>query len=581
MTGRETRFSNAGFGNAEPAALAQRDVVCVVLLIAIVAFAFFPVVGHQFLMYDDPLNVTDNEFLRRPFEWRRVMRFWVAPFQGLYAPVSYTFYAAIVWGSEVLGIVGSDRDAELQAWPFHLANLALHCAAVTVVYLLLRRFFSSPVVALPAALVFGLHPLQTETVAWVTESRGLLAGFWGLAALWQYVVAVQQPPSDRLRRRLHYMGATVFFFIAMLSKPSAAAVPLMGAVIGIGLLHRPWKRVLLDLSPWLMVVAAVALATKSQQGPAHMAFEVPWLPRPWVALDALGFYLQKIVLPLGLCADYGRDPLWVIDRGGYLHGMTALLAIVLAAVLPHRRVWLVAFGLVVAGTLPTLGLISFSFQSHSTVADRFMYLAMLGPTLAVAYVLTRVSPRVALSIAAPVLSLLGFLAHQQSGTWRNDEIMLTYTRSLNPSSMLAVNNLGILLHERGEYAAAEDLFREAIENDPAFYQPHNGLGQALVKQGRFEEAIEEFKIALQMEPGELSILNNLGQAELAAGFPARAAGRFEQILGVHAGFVEVHIQLGQAYEKLNRNDLARDHYRHALEIDPACNEAIRALTAIE
>ncbi len=579
LRGSETRLLRADLDSTEPAPLGSRDLVCIFLLIATVGLVFYPVVEHRFLMYDDPLNVTENEYLRRPLEWRRVIRFWVGPYEGLYAPVAYTFYAAMVRGCELLGAIES--DGTLRPWPFHVANLVMHGAAGVMVFLLLRRFFSSPVVALLAALAFALHPLQTESVSWVTELRGLLAGFWGLTALWQYVVFVQDASGNHARRRLHYLCATACFAIAILSKPSAAAVPLMTAVVGMGLLQRPWKRVLLDVTPWIVVGAAVAMASKAQQGTANMAFEIPWLPRPWIALDAVGFYLQKLVVPIELCADYGRDPLWVIDQGMFLHAGLAVLAIACAAALPNRRMWLAALGLFLAGILPTLGLVSFSFQSHSTVADRFAYLAMLGPSFAAALLLTKVSPRIAMVIAVPVLTLFGFLAHRQTYTWRNDEVMLTHTLSVSPTSMLALNNLGILMHERGDFAAAEELFRESIENDSAFYQPHNGLGQALVKQGRLLEAIEEFKIALQMVPGELSILNNLAQAELAAGFSARAAIRFEQILDVHFGYADVHVHLARAYENLNQVDLAREHYRFALEIEPTNREAAQALSSLD
>lgn len=561
------------------ATLDRRDLMCVVLLFSAVVLTFFPVVGHDFLMYDDPLNVTNNELLRRPLEWRRVVRFWIAPFEGLYAPASYTFYAVIVRGSELIGTV--DSNGYLEAWPFHLANLILHATTCVVVYLLLRRFVVSQWAALAGGLLFALHPLQTESVAWVTETRGLLAGLFGMLALWQYVVFVQQTEETERSRKLKYGLATVSFLVAILCKPSVAAIPLMAGVLGIGLMQRPWKRVLLELAPWAALVVLVAWAAKSQQGPAHMAFEVPWLPRPWIALDALGFYLRKLFVPLAMGTDYGRDPLWVIEQRAFLLAGLAILSVVIAAALPHRRLWLVACGLFIAGCLPTLGLVSFSFQSYSSVADRFVYFAMLGPAFAAACLFSMVPCRVVFVVTLPIIAVLGYLAHQQAQTWENDEVMLRHTLSVNPTSMLALNNLGVLFKERGEFSQAEDFFRKAIATGSAHFQSYNGLGETLVEQGRFEEAIDAFQMALQKEPSELGVLHNLGQAELAAGRPQQAVMRFEHILSVFSDYVEVHVHLGQAYEQLNRPEIARKHYQYALSIEPTFSPALEALARLE
>lgn len=549
------------------------------MLVIAVALAFFPVVGHEFLMYDDPLNVTENSFLQSPLVWRRVVRFWIAPYEGLYAPVSYTFYAGIVRGSELIGAV--DTEGELAAWPFHLANLILHATTSVVVYLLLRRLVASQWASLAGGVLFGIHPLQAESVAWVTETRGLLAGLFGMLALWQYIVSVQEIDHPQRIRKRRYALASVFFLIAILCKPSAAAVPVMAGVLGIGLLQRPWKKVLAELSPWAVLVVIVAWVAKSQQGPEHMAFEVPWLPRPWIAFDALGFYLQKLFVPRLMGTDYGRDPLWVVEQRAFLLAGIAILSMVLAAALPHRRWWLVALGLFIAGTLPTLGFVSFSFQSLSTVADRFAYFAMLGPSFAVACLLSLVSMRVAFAVAVPVLAILGYLAHQQSQTWENDEVMLHHTLAVNPSSTLALNNMGVLLKEQGDFSKAESFFRQAITTGEAPYQSYNGLGETLVAQERFEEAVEAFQLALQKQPTELGVLHNLGQAELAAGLADQAALRFEEILRANAAYVEVHVHLGQAYEKLGRPEIARKHYEYALLIEPTFAPAIAALAKLE
>lgn len=577
MSDNGSHWSTSAAEVANLAPLNRRDVLCLILLIAIIGVVYYPVAGHQFLLYDDPLNVTENEFLRRPFEWRRVLRFWVAPYEGLYAPVAYTYYAAIVSTSEALGMIGP--DGSLAAWPFHLGNLILHAGTSVLVYLLLRRLFASSLAALFAALLFALHPVQVESVAWVTEARGLLAAFFGMLALWFYVAFVQHP-ADR-RRRWPYVLASTCFVLAMLSKPSAAAIPLMAGVLAIGLLNRPWKRCLLELAPWFLLVGLMAIATKSQQGREYMTFEIPLLPRPWIALDALGFYVQKLLIPAGLCIDYERDPQWVMNHGGALLAGVAVTTLILAAALPHRRMWLVPCGLFIAAALPTLGLIGYSFQSHSTVADRFVYLAMLGPSLAVAYLGSSISPRIAVAVAVPVLGVFGLMAHEQSLLWRNDEVLLRHTLSLSPTSLLALNNLGVYMHEQGDYEEAEKLFIRAIDAGPSYYHPYNGLGQALMKQRRYSEAINAFKEALRLEPNELGLLDSLGQAELAAGFPQQAAARFQQVLNVNNAFVEVHVHLGQAYEQLDRPDLAGQHYAFALEIDPTYDEAAQALASLE
>jgi len=351
---------------------------------------FGPVVRHDFVVWDDDLHVYANPYLN-PVTWAHIATFWHGPYEHLYIPLTYTVWAAVAWMTQI------GYPDVMPAEPFHRLNLLLHIGSVLVVYrlglLLLKQqavpHYQTVLAATLGALVFGLHPLQVEAVAWVSGLRDLLCGWWAVLALWQYLAFVQSKPGGK--RVVHYCLATGAFACALLSKPTAVVVPVMAALLAIGGLGQCWPQTLRALGGWLLVALGWSIWTKNQQPDVALTFVAALWSRPLIALDAIAFYLSKLVWPVNLVPDYGRTPQLVLERGRGL--IAAIVPLGIGALLWHWRlqcqgVWL-AGGVFLAGLAPMLGLVPFMFQAYSTVADRYVYLAMVGVALGVGWICQR------------------------------------------------------------------------------------------------------------------------------------------------------------------------------------------------
>ena len=281
--------------------------VCVLILIAATVAVFGQVGGHEFLSWDDNIHVTENPLLN-PVRWGGVAELWQQPYWGLYIPLSYTFFAG------EMAAAGSPPDPAV----FHLVNLALHVGCVLLVFAILRRLFGHDGAACCGALLFGLHPVQVESVAWISETRGVLCGVFSLVAVWLYLRYADVPGSRR-SRIIHYALATAAFVLALLCKPAAVAVPLLIGVLDAGLLRRPWRQVLMCVGPWLVVALGWTAFTSQLQPGGSLPHDLPIWARPLVAGDALAFYLYKLAAPLQCGPDYGRTPRWVMDRWWVLY----------------------------------------------------------------------------------------------------------------------------------------------------------------------------------------------------------------------------------------------------------------------
>ena len=527
-------------------------VLGVVLLI--VAAVYAQVCTFQFLpFWDDDTNIHRNP-LYAPLSWSSVALFWKGPFQQLYIPVTYTVWASLVALSRI--VAGTSVSfGPINAAIFHGANLLVHLLSVSMVFLILRRLLgassrkgTSPRTLLLAsaagALAFGLHPVQVETVAWVSGLRDLLGGALSLVSLALFLSWLDRgaSPSGSLRWNwLRYGASTLFLLLAFGSKPGSVVTPALALLCGAWLLRsrsRSWKP-LLWLVPWFLIAAAEVVMTSHSQPAAELARSlVPTWARPLVAGDAIAFYLGKIFWPLepwGLCADYGRSPNSLFESGILFWSWLIPLGVAAGLFLVRRlRIYLIPCALLAIGALPTLGLIPFNFQVVSTVSDRYLYLAMLGPSVALALILCRNPSRLTAGIASALL--LGWIALsiRQLPEWRDGAAFFPATLERNPTSWKSRHNYACTLDAQGKFPEALKEFSEAIRLRPSNAEAYNDAALTLLKTGRRQEAIAYFQQSLQVRatPGAA---RNLAAALLMGNQPAQAAQVYRLAMQIDPG----------------------------------------------
>jgi protein O-mannosyl-transferase len=523
----------------------------VALVFGMVLACYWPALNGG-LVWDDNGHVTRPD-LR---SWAGLGRIWgeVRATQQYYPVVHSAFWIEHrLWGDATLG--------------YHLMNVLLHAVACCLLALVLRRLWHlGPTTAGPlggpdsaggmprgaewlAALIFAVHPVCVESVAWISEQKNTLAlVFYLLAALAYLDFSVR-------RRRWSYGLALVLFLLALGTKSVTATLP---ATILVVLWWRngrlSWRRDIGPLLPWFLLAIAAGLFTvwveRKVIGAEGARFDLSAGQRILLAGRVLWFYLGKLVWPTDLMFIYPRWNVAVAAAGWY-GWLGAAVAVTVVLWLVRRRMrGPLAGWLFFAGSLfPALGFFNVYPFIFSYVADHFQYLASLGIVVAVA---TGIA--VVLAEAAPWIHVCGRLLY-----------------------VLLVIALGLLANRQSRiYRGAEVLYRETLARNPSCWMAHHNLGLALSSiPGRLPEAVSHYEAALRINPNLAEAHINLGL--ILSGIPGRtpeAISHYEAGLRINPNLAEGYNYLGLALSRIpGRTPDAIAHYEAALQIDPAFAEA--------
>lgn len=398
------------------------------LLLIATALTFARVVSFDFVALDDEKHLL--------YSRESISAHWERPYLKLYIPLTYTAWSLI-------GEVSSHPAV------FHAANLALHLFNVWLVWNLFALTGASAAAVFMAAAIFALHPMQAEPVAWVSGLRDVLSAALFLSAL----LLLRRAPPTSIRIAI----VTTLYFFALTAKPNAVVFPAVAYL----LTPRGERR---EIIPWIVAWIFLALPffwiTEKNQ---YFGFPVPTVfDRTIVATDAIGFYLHKFVWPLSLAPDYGRAPYRVVAHPFSIYLLLGVATLVSALFAAARRILWPMLALVFL--LPTLGFIAFVFQTTSTLADRYVYLAMIG----IGFGVLRLGKKVPFALAVGLALFLSIGSFRQTGFWKDTPTLLRHTVSVNPESWVAWHNLGVWHERRGELAEAERCYLEEKRFRPAF-----------------------------------------------------------------------------------------------------------------
>lgn len=471
----------------------------------IVAVVYGSLLQAPPLTWDDGLNIFENPYFLSG-SW---VRLWTEVYFGMYIPVIETMWAGLWYA-------GSGA-----AWPFRFFNLALHITNVVLFARLLsgllrRLELDGDLAVVVGVAIFALHPVQSATVAWISGSRDLAATAFALAAVGVYF-------SDR---RGAAWWSTLLFVAGLLCKPQVAGIPLAIALY-VWLFERErFRRTLIVMGIWSVLVVASAAVTSLAQAEA-LGVSVPLVRRPLIALDALGFYLMKAVWPFPLAADYGRRPDVVWNEPSRMIPTISILIFAAAALWWASRrsrsygialAWPVVF-------LPVLGLVTFGYQRISTVADHYNYLplAVLGALAAIAVARAPWrDTRWAWALPGLFVVASGMTSWRRAQDWRDDDRFYADMLAKNPASFSAQINLAAGYCDRGEWAAGLELVERAAPlaaDDPGFLA---NKAYCLYKGARYDDV--------------LSLQANLRNAAVREGFVRNPRAAFVFATSVASAF---------------------------------------------
>jgi Tfp pilus assembly protein PilF len=538
-------------------ALWERGWLKGLLLVAAVVFAYQPV-WHAGFIWDDDAHVT-KPALR---SLNGLARIWMqlGATQQYYPLVHSVFWVEHrLWGDSTVG--------------YHLTNILLHAFSALLLVKILRRLKIPG--AWLAAAIFALHPVQVESVAWISEFKNTLSGAFYLGSALAYL------GFDRNRNGGNYALALGLFVLGLMSKTVIATLP--AALLVVFWWQRgklSWKQDVLPLIPFFVAGIGAGLFTawveRKYIGAEGSEFNFSIVERFLIAGRVTWFYLGKLFLPVNLVFVYPR---WQVSQTvwwQYLYPGSALL--LLGALCWQRRRWrgplagLLFFG----GTLfPALGFFNVYPFRFSLVADHFQYLAGIGPIVLVAAGISTCFSSFRArrlfwepAFCGTLLAALCLLTWRQSRTYQNDETLWRTTLARNPSSFLAHNNLGNIFLQNGQVDEALTHFHKALEIWPQYAPAHNNLGNALLRKGQVDEALEHFQKAIDIQPGFAQAHNNLGIVLFQKGQVDEALTHFQKALAIQPNNAEICNNFGNALLGKGEVDGAIRCFQKAVEIAP-------------
>jgi tetratricopeptide (TPR) repeat protein len=519
------------------------------LLLAATLLAYQPVWRAGFI-WDDDEFLTDNPVIKSS---DGLYRIWFTASTPDYFPLT----SSMLWGEWRLW--GNHAPG------YHLVNVILHALSALLLWRVLTRLKIPG--AWLAAAIFALHPVNVESVAWITERKNTLAMFFYLGALLEYL------KFEDTGARRWYALAVGTFALAMLSKSAAAPLPII--LLGLAWWRRGrvgwpdlWRSV-----PFFLVAVVLGLVTVWFQYHRAIVKEVVRTDDFWSRLAGAGwavwFYLDKALLPWRLSFVYPR---WQIHaREVWSFVPLALAAAGFAWCWRRRRTWgrslFFGMGYYVVMLLPILGFLDIYFMRYSLVADHWQYFGILGPIALVAACLRKPAP------ALVLLLVLGALTWRQCKLYADEVSLWQAAISENPGGWLAHSRLGSLYVEKGELEKGIAQFREVLAINPNEVDTHNNLGLALARKNDLAGAMLEYRKALAIKPENAVFLNNLGNALARTGNLPESIAQFHQALAFAPGYAEAHNDLGVALFQQNQFDEAAGQFGQALEIKPDYTDA--------
>jgi tetratricopeptide (TPR) repeat protein len=526
------------------------------LIFGTTLLAYFPAFQGGYI-WDDAGHVTRTDLQ----SLHGLGRIWceIGATQQYYPALHTAFWVEHhLWGDSPLG--------------YHLINVLLHATAACLLGIILRRL------AIPgawlAALLFALHPVCVESVAWIAEQKNTLSAVLYFSAALAYL------RFDEKRKGAPYALATGLFAIALLTKTVTATLPAALLVIFWWKRGRLAWRDFVPLAPWFALASAAGWVTawfeRTRIGAQGADFSLTLVQRGLLAGRVIWFYVGKLVWPADLIFIYPR---WTVDSAQAWQWLFPLAALALLAGLwLGRQRGALAGVLFFFGTLfPALGFINVFPFLFSYVADHFQYLACVGllamGAAGLTAFLTRFSPRVGRLLCTLMMVGLGTLTWRQSAKYRDAVTLYESTLAENPACWLAHNNLAMLLANAGRTPEAIPHLEQALHLRPDFPEAENNLGDDLRQLGRPREAIPHFERALRLQPDFAEAHCNLGVALMMTGQTANGITEFKEALRLRADFPLARFNLGLALADNGQTAEAIGDFAEAVRLKPDFGQA--------
>jgi len=470
--------------------------------------------SYGFADLDDPAMISENPHVQGGFT--------PAAIAWAFTETKTFYWQPVTWLSQMLDWQLFGPDAGIH----HLVNAGLHGLNAVLLFLTLLYLTGSLWRCGLAAAIWALHPLRVESVVWLVERQDILSGLFSIAALWAYAWYARQPDS-----RKRYGCVLAAFWLALMSKPMAVTLPIVMLLLDYWPLHRLRKdtarRLVVEKIPLFLSAAACAVITYLGKPGQAISFSVlPLNERVVSACAGYAAYLGKLVWPRSLANFYPH--LAPTMAGAAIAGFVFVFLSAAAVRNARRQPWVLMGWLWFLITLlPVIGFVQVGGQF---IADRFTYLPLIGPTIALVWAgadWLRGYPRwqpAAVAGSAVLLLVLSVLSFVQTGYWADDFVRYRHTIEVTTGNERMMYTFANLLARTGHLDEAVRNYREAILLQPGRADDHEELAAVLLKMGRHVEAMEEYRTVIRLEPENVPALKSLAVDSIQRGAYGEALG---------------------------------------------------------
>lgn len=548
-------------------------------ILVMVLAVYLPAMQGRFV-WDDDVHVSRNLYMAEPGGFAKL---WGQ--SAFYYPLTSTTF----WLERRLWAPVDAPPEKMPTAPYHQLNIILHALNSILLWRLLRRLRIPG--AWVAGAVFALHPVNVQSVAWITELKNCQSGFFFLLALHAWL------NSDSGWRALWYGATIVLFACAVLSKTSTVVLPF--ALLAID----AWKREPLNrksalrYAPLFVLSLVAGLLTVILHRP-HVTQTTEFIDtypeRVIIAGRGVWFYLSKAFWPTNLSFVYTR---WKIDAANWISYLpaTGVLAMTILLFLLRKRLGiapLIAWSYYVASLIPVMGFFKMFYTRYSYVADHWQYLGLMCAIPftvgVVAHFFQRVGsaadtprpPVAAIVLTSLLLGLFGSLTWRQAHVYQSPIALWQDVLKKNPASWMAHNNYGTALREIRDEDAAFREFNEAARLRPNFWEAHFNLGTVMLTKKMDEESYKEFQEVVRLNPHQDVAYYNMASYEALHGKLDDAIAHYEEGLRQRSNYFEAHKSMASVYIKLGQLDEAINHLNESLKINPNQSDALTNLGGI-
>lgn len=578
---------------AEPIKRSEWIVLGVVLLLTVIVYG--QTVWFQFCNFDDDAHVYENRHVSAGLSAENLR--WAF---GIHGPSQWHPLAWISHqlDSELFGARPKGPDAG----GHHAVNLLFHLANVILVYATFRALLGRGGPSLFIAAIFAVHPLNVESVAWVSERRNVLCLFFALGTILAYARFVTHGGS------VNYLLVCVLHTLALMAKPMAVTIPCVLLLLDFLL----WQRTNLEATdthgntsqksfagllweklPLLLLSLGSCLLTIWCQQAAGVVSSFKSMPldlRLANAFAAYASYMRTFVWPFGLSVFYPHPAMMSGDPWNKLWlpacaGAILIMVITIALLLRRQQSPLAILGWFwFLGTMvPMIGIMQVGLQQR---ADRYMYLPMLGLLMALSSVIPstcwqRVSHRRTwAAVTTTVVLLLAARAFDQTSTWQNSLTLFEQSLSVDQQNHWAHLNAGLARQDQGQWDQAAQHFTAALAINPNYALAHYNLGVLLYERGNVPLALERFQDAVRFDPALADAWVRLGAIQGSRGQFDLAEHAFRTAITIDREHIDALFNLGLILEQREKFDDARQAYQMVLKLNPQFEPAKHRLRSM-